>query len=327
MTQRIVSFDLLKCFAIFLVVWGHSIQYFVEANYENNIVWKFIYAFHMPLFMMISGFFSFKSISLSTDFRLFLKKGRELLLPSFVWTFFFVVYACYLNRNSIDGAFFDSQIVPILSVKFWFLKTCFVCYLMTWLGYHFPWSKFCGVVIMLFLSQLIPYVAHLDVMFPCFLVGFGIKYNNNVHRFIVKNFVLSGILFLGLFLLKENMPNLECFLLKLLIGILGGYFFIGLFEKIFRVVRNGKVVKICSYIGKHTLEIYILQVVIVETILPKYLKIGNGVFILTNFVYLPLISIVLVIVCLGLANMISRFSFFNLILFGKNKISSLNSFV
>lgn len=50
--NRILWLDALKCFAMFLVIWGHVIQYGVTDYLENDIHIG-IYSFHMPLFMMI----------------------------------------------------------------------------------------------------------------------------------------------------------------------------------------------------------------------------------------------------------------------------------
>ena len=55
------SLDLLKAIAIFLVVWGHSIQYFGEGiGVLDNPIGKFIYMVHMPLFMFVSGYVSIR---------------------------------------------------------------------------------------------------------------------------------------------------------------------------------------------------------------------------------------------------------------------------
>lgn len=58
--------DVAKGIAILLVLLGHSIQYASGASYYSsgafysNWFFKFIYSFHMPLFMVISGYlFSF----------------------------------------------------------------------------------------------------------------------------------------------------------------------------------------------------------------------------------------------------------------------------
>lgn len=53
MNARISYIDQLKGIAILLVVLGHVIGY---NNCENSFLWRFIYSFHMPLFMFISGY-------------------------------------------------------------------------------------------------------------------------------------------------------------------------------------------------------------------------------------------------------------------------------
>lgn len=58
MTQRLQYIDALKGVTILLVVLGHSIQIF-----DHNDEWlptRAIYAFHIPLFMFVSGFVSWK---------------------------------------------------------------------------------------------------------------------------------------------------------------------------------------------------------------------------------------------------------------------------
>lgn len=55
MSERNVLLDVLKGFAIFLVVMGHAIQY-NQVDFDTNPVFRFIYSFHMPLFMFVSGF-------------------------------------------------------------------------------------------------------------------------------------------------------------------------------------------------------------------------------------------------------------------------------
>lgn len=44
--------DVVKGFAIFLMLWGHSIQYCTNGEFDffENNAFKFIYSFHMPLF-------------------------------------------------------------------------------------------------------------------------------------------------------------------------------------------------------------------------------------------------------------------------------------
>lgn len=55
-THRIDYLDTVKALAIFCVILGHSIQYF-DVSGELKWMYSFIYSFHMPLFMAVSGFF------------------------------------------------------------------------------------------------------------------------------------------------------------------------------------------------------------------------------------------------------------------------------
>lgn len=52
--QRLVFLDIAKAICIILVVIGH---YHPDNSPEwYNVIWKFIYSFHMPLFMFASGY-------------------------------------------------------------------------------------------------------------------------------------------------------------------------------------------------------------------------------------------------------------------------------
>ena len=55
--------DAVKGLAIYLVILGHAIQYATsqDYNYAGNSIFQIIYSFHMPLFMMMSGYlFAYK---------------------------------------------------------------------------------------------------------------------------------------------------------------------------------------------------------------------------------------------------------------------------
>ena len=50
MKERFLYIDNLKGFAILLVFLGHCIQ-FRMPGYDDNMAFRFIYSFHMPLFL------------------------------------------------------------------------------------------------------------------------------------------------------------------------------------------------------------------------------------------------------------------------------------
>lgn len=67
MNKRDFTLDMAKGILIILVVMGHSIQYsfgsswLMSERFFDDTVFKAIYSFHMPLFMMISGYLFFNS--------------------------------------------------------------------------------------------------------------------------------------------------------------------------------------------------------------------------------------------------------------------------
>lgn len=77
MTKRITYLDSLKAILILLVILGHAVQFNTE-EYETNPLFQFIYSFHMPLFLFISGYLtcrgSFKRWNIG-------KRALQLLLP------------------------------------------------------------------------------------------------------------------------------------------------------------------------------------------------------------------------------------------------------
>lgn len=50
--------DSIKFFLMFLVVYGHLMQEHIEGNSVNATIYCFIYTFHMPLFLLLSGYFT-----------------------------------------------------------------------------------------------------------------------------------------------------------------------------------------------------------------------------------------------------------------------------
>ena len=82
--ERIQSMDALKFFAIFLVLWGHCIQYLIPGDYWEKPLYRIIYSFHMPLFIAISVFFFV--MTLKNDYiKLIKKRFVQLILPVLSW--------------------------------------------------------------------------------------------------------------------------------------------------------------------------------------------------------------------------------------------------
>lgn len=124
--KRIEYIDQLRAVAIILVVMGHSIQNnTLESTQAPLFSW--IYSFHMPLFMFISGYVAFKTMYINKFSELFIfikNRALRLLIPYFTWSiivnnFFFVRKS---NFNII------SAVISAVTVwnQYWFLFVLFI---------------------------------------------------------------------------------------------------------------------------------------------------------------------------------------------------------
>lgn len=102
MENRIDSLDVAKGICILFVVMGHILQYNCEGN-GARMVFDFIYSFHMPVFMLLSGYV----VSLSRDrvvkenAMVFIKKKFvSLVIPFLVWGL--VVMPFIVRRDSFS---------------------------------------------------------------------------------------------------------------------------------------------------------------------------------------------------------------------------------
>lgn len=122
---RIIYWDVIKAFAIFLVVWGHCIQ-FLQVDTEkcwSSYTCGFIYSFHMPLFMLVSGYFArgiYKK-SFSENLR---QKTIQILLPS-VSTYFVVGLLLIYLRHEPWG-YGLVKLVFNCFTSYWFLKALYI---------------------------------------------------------------------------------------------------------------------------------------------------------------------------------------------------------
>lgn len=149
--HRILWIDLAKVITMLLVVIGHANFYKLTTNYggidpfrsfENyqksisytifNFIVGYIYTFHMPLFMALSGmtfFLSDRSQSLTNE--LIKKKAKRLMAPFFLITLFFLVpvkYICGYWDNSIDIYYdiFVGQFLLFGGSHLWFIVSLFI---------------------------------------------------------------------------------------------------------------------------------------------------------------------------------------------------------
>ena len=121
MNHRLHYIDNLKGVLILLVVLGHCIQC-TDLDFDHNAVFRYIHSFHMPLFMCVSGFVSYKP---DIKWQTVQKRFRQLIIPFLAWA----AVSCCVH---LDPTLFLAKVVHPDS-GLWFLWALFFIVLLMWL--------------------------------------------------------------------------------------------------------------------------------------------------------------------------------------------------
>ena len=125
--ERNIVIDALKAVAIILVVIGHVMVSLYPENYNENILFKICYSFHMPLFIFVGGgVTAYKSDEKIMQIKWIYNCFKRLMIPYFIWT---AIY-CLIGRRTdfLNALFLD----PVL----WYLINLFICDLILFISVH-----------------------------------------------------------------------------------------------------------------------------------------------------------------------------------------------
>lgn len=336
---RIQFIDSLKGFAIFLVVWGHSIQY-VWSNYSfyDDKVFEFIYSFHMSLFFFISGFFSDSSLKLDAK-SFFLKKSTQLILPCLTWgailTILKILFLVWHNEwmPDIPQYFYSTS---IHNPALWFLPVIFACsaimYLINKITKNFLLLFALSVIVSMFIPDN-DYIRGymIRTFLPMFLLGFAFKYlYDTMQKKALLYLIAFGVFFVVLLyfwkpiytvylthtpsIFHWNIEAYKISIFRIVVGLAGSLFFFFLFKCIY---TKNKYFGVLSYVGKYTLEIYIIQAIFLRKIVESISIFQNVNLIVYDFVVTPGISIIFISISLILIKIISKSRYLNKFFLGK----------
>ena len=167
--ERSAYFDNAKGLLIFLVVFGHLIQpYTGEAEWIHTLyVW--IYTFHMPAFILVSGFFA----KGSGEKSYILKLVKKLIVPYLIFQLIYTVYYFFIGKDGWNAGIF----YPHWSLWFLFSLFCWHILLIFFKRMPAKWGlPFAG-----FAGMIVGYIGDIGhtfslsrtiVFFPFFLAGY-----------------------------------------------------------------------------------------------------------------------------------------------------------
>ena len=150
--NRTISLDIARAITIILVVIGHYIP-------DNSPNWyvvfhRFIYSFHMPLFLFISGFIYMQTLKKESYFTFVIRKVKRLMIPYFTTSFLVITIKLLSSSNaSLENpvtpfSYIEMFYSPAAGFFLWFIWVLFIIFLN----------------IKIFLSNLISYKTHAT---PC----------------------------------------------------------------------------------------------------------------------------------------------------------------
>lgn len=320
--KRIVWIDDLKAFACFLVVLGHLLQSFNKAGIDNYtditqfINW-FIYLFHMPLFMMISGFLycnTKKEFSLKKYKNFTIKKTINLLFP-YVTFYLLFIGINMLFSNSVNNArgiddllrIFNNPIAP-----YWFLYALMSIFIVIPILEKILKNNKFIVLSILIIFKLLSVLFNTNIYFIDSIMAYGIYFY--IGSFISKEdnskSIINNILFLILYLIisliyyfvydKINIYINEY--IKIVFAIIGIYAFANIFKKVNQL-------KILDSFKDYTFQIYLLHTIFAAGIRIVLLKLNiNNYFI--HFMFGIIFSIYIPVFVSIISNKIGYTNFF-----------------
>lgn len=117
-------FDFIKGYAIWVVAMGHTVQACVP-DWSESVLGRAIVMFFMPLFMVVSGYFFYPSVTRRACGEFIRGKFVHLYLPSLCWGVFSALLIGgnkIMNGKELDPEYF----VVLITTGLWFLTVLFM---------------------------------------------------------------------------------------------------------------------------------------------------------------------------------------------------------
>lgn len=169
--KRNAYFDNARIILIFLVVFGHMVQPFIDGTKGLNTLYLWIYTFHMPAFIFLAGFFA-KGIGNKEYIG---KLAKKLLIPYIIFQILYTAYYFLIGKDHWQtGVFYPHW-------SLWFLFSLFSWHiLLTWFK-KIPAVP--SIALAILLGLVVGYFGDIGhtfslsrtfVFFPFFLIGYWV---------------------------------------------------------------------------------------------------------------------------------------------------------
>lgn len=333
--NRLVYVDIAKGIAIILVVIGHILQFNLSGT-SKNILFNWIYAFHMPVFMMLSGYVSaYKAdqISLSSSFKQVRKKFSQLIIPFLIWGS--IIMPMIKNYSIYDWGENFVNLINSPHIGAWFLLSLFFIHLYFIIGINIsnkikvPYSDFIGSIIVFIIICLLGqyftfYSLDNSFYFPIkyyLMYLFGYFCNKYFQKLVFSQTItIISLVVFSLLINKYDFASSSS-ILQILISIPASIILINLSQYLEKTqIINEKAFKnkINDYLiclGKNSLVIYLVHIPFIVIVNNQI----NSDLITPPFLFICclLIAIIICYICIGIGDLCKYCPCLNKVLFGK----------
>lgn len=338
MNKRNENIDIIKGAAIILVLVGHAIQFgsgmhcYIYSDFFDDPVYRMIYGFHMPLFMLVSGCLFWFSVNRHSFGECVGSRFRTLLLPIMVWSI--IPYA----ERIING----TEHTPWLAVRaylstcagnFWFLWAIFYSSFVVLFTRRFLKDSvwvYLGVLVLSFFTPDLHRLQLYKFMYPYFVLGYlGNKayQGHTAGRKLLPVWIGAAALYLVLMafhfkeayvytsgytlLGKDMLGQFGIDLYRFVLGLAGCIMAAGLLLWLAGRLP-GLVKKGIACLGRNSLGIYIISTLLFTYVIKPLAWELKGI----NYGYMLLETGAVLAVSLGLTVLIRKSVPLNKILFG-----------
>lgn len=311
-TKRMEWVDYARGIAIILVVYRHTMVGLERSAQDVPAflynIQEFLVNVRMPVFFVLSGFFLSRSLLHKSKSELIKKKATSLLYPYILWTVILITMQIFLStytnskRTAADYLYIITQ--PRELDHMWYLLALFntslaLIFLSKWIR-KYPWIHLSLAALLHFSSILVKdYSLISDLLYYYVFLAVGVQvsgtiadYDKKDNKTITKWFLIALPFFIGgQFFWWYNIearyePKHNIYLLPFLLIILVACF---VFYCGCRLLYSAGVAKWLNLVGKSSLHIYILHILIISTFRIVFLKI----FGITNVYFLIVGSLLL----------------------------------
>lgn len=329
--KRDNSADLLKGFAIVLLVASHVLQFSAEGigvNYVipgcSGIVELLVRSFNMPLFFFVSGLLIGLKPTPDTcggTGITILHKLRTLLIPGFTFMLFRYMMCGYWEMDWFLKVLFSIIVVFLmvrlmaqkLSLSIWWELLIHAVAFILWFALSVVWKG--GIPTHLWVHRS-------AMSYPYLVMGYYYTITNgkdfiSKHRWVV---ILSAILYIGAFCLSSYV--LSGRVASYVNAYIAAPTAILICSQVANLLKDksGRFFTALRYCGKHSLAIYLIHLYFIvhcTAIMVYIYSVPTSFSILLQVVYGFVGAIPIVAICLAIEYVLAQSKVLNLICFGK----------